>query len=175
MSNSKLFNMFEAAATASKNAAKAHEVLLDRAADLLKTDISVADISRDGRFLAMFQEATAKVVLTAKELPVYLDTSLATSQRVKTDDGKVKQIKTERGRYEAKVNAAIKRVRDAMKAVANDGATRGAKTNRTPTEVFIAEVENRIAQLAKPDASDKFDFDPVVARGHLVALIKAIC
>ena len=174
MSNSKLFNMFEAAAKAGAGLEKAKASLTDRAVDLLKTDVSIADISRDGRFLAMFQEATAKAILTPTQLAVYSDDTLATSQRVKGDDGKVTQIKTERGKLQDRVNSAIRNVRNAMKAVSDGGAARGTKAKATPTEAFIKAVDGYINRLAKSDASDTFDFDPIVARQHLVALIKAI-
>lgn len=175
MSNSKLFNMFEAAAKAGAGLEKAKASLTDRAVELLKTDVSVADISRDGRFLAMFQEATAKAILTPAQLAVYSDDTLATSQRVKGDDGTVKQIKTARGKLQDRVNSAIRNVRNAMKAVSDGGAARGTKTKSTPTEAFFKVIDAYVKRLSKTEeASDTFDFDPIVAKKHLVAMLKEL-
>lgn len=174
MSNSKLFNLFEAAAKAGANVDKAKRSLSTRAADLISEGVSVADLKGDGRHFEMMQDATARAILTSAEFAIYSNVELAAKQRVKGDDGKVRQVNTAKGKLVDRVNSAIRNVRDAMKVVLAGDAPRGTKEKATPTEAFVKAIDGYIERLAKPEASDTFDFDPVVARQHLVALIKAI-
>lgn len=51
---------------------------------------------------------------------------------------------------------------------------REVKAKATATEKFFNVIDDYVKRLAEHDASDTFDFDPVVARQHLVALMAAI-
>ena len=165
---------FEAAAKAGVNATKAQDTLDARASDLLKVNVASADIGRDGVHLAEFQDVTARVALTAAELAVYADTSLASKIRTKAPDGKVKQVNTPRGKLVDRVNSIVKRVRDAMARIEKEGVTRGPKEKSTPTQAFFKAIDGYVERFAKTDASDAFEFDPTVARAALVAMLKTL-
>lgn len=165
---------FEAAAKAGVNATKAQDTLDAKAQDMLKAGIASTGIARDGEHLAEFQEVTARVALTAAELAVYSDTSLAAKIRTKAPDGKVKQVNTPRGKLVDRVNSIVKRVRDAMARIEKEGVTRGPKEKSTPTQAFFRVIDGYVERFAPDDASDTFDFDPVVARAALVAMLKTL-
>ena len=174
MTKINLTAMFEAAAKAGVNATKAQDTLDARASDMLKAGITSTGIARDGEHLAAFQDVTARVALTAAELAVYSDTSLASKIRTKTPDGKVTQVNTPRGKLVDRVNSIVKRVRDAMARIEKEGVTRGPKEKSTPTQAFFKAIDGYVERFAKDDASDTFDFDPVVARAALVAMLKTL-
>jgi hypothetical protein len=161
--------LFSDAAKASANLERGKNSLASAASALIEAGISVADISRDGVYLAEFQRITAEIVLTSKQFATWSDTELAIKVRV---DGK--QVNTERGKLVDRVNSLIRNVRNAMKRAEekpSNGA--GAKKN-TPTGSFLKVVDDYIARFSKDDASNKFNFDPKVARKHLVAMLKDI-
>ena len=162
-------NLFSDAAKASAKLESATRSLDASAAALADAGVGIADISRDGVHLADFQRITAETALTEKQFATWADTDLAMKIRV---DGK--QVNTERGKLVDRVNSLIRNVRNAMKRAEekpSNGA--GAKKN-TPTESFLKVVDDYIARFSKDDASDKFDFDPKVARKHLVAMLKDV-
>jgi hypothetical protein len=59
-------------------------------------------------------------------------------------------------------------------AMAKPKEKRGAKEKTTPTQAFFKQIDAYVERLAKDDASDKFEFDPVVARAALVAMLKTL-
>ena len=132
---------------------------------LIDEGVTVNDISKGGRYLAAFMEGVAAAALTEKKFAIWADASLATKA-----GGKL----TERGTLQTRVSSRASKVRAAFKALAEPGGKRGARgKNASPTEVFFKRMDEFIARFAKDDASDKFDFDPALARQRLVALGKS--
>ena len=133
---------------------------------LIQEGVGTADISKGGRYLAAFMEGVASAVLTEKQLKVWDDTSLAT---------RAGGQHTERGQLMTRVSSRASKVRAAFKALAEEPADRGARgQNSSPTQTFFKVIDKYVERFAKEDASDKFDFDPKLARQRLVALVKEL-
>ena len=117
-----------------------------------------------GKYYPDLKDAVARAYLTPKQYAIYSNKELSQAEG------------TERGKHVRNVGSSTSKVRDAiLKAMAEPGGKRGARgKNASPTESFFKTIDNYIARFAKDDASDKFDFDPRLAREHLVALVKAM-
>lgn len=124
----------------------------------------VADIKGGGKYYADLSDAVAQAYLTPRQYGIWADTSLATSN---------KGAKTERGKLMQAVSPRVSKVRDAIVKALDIQKSGGATGKRkTPTESFFAKVDAMVKQLSSDKASDTFDFDPVLARKHLVTMVK---
>ena len=133
-------------------------------APLVKLDIKPEDLKGSGAYYADLKDATAQAYLTPAKYKIFADESLA--QRTKGE-------LTERGTIIAGVSSNVDKVRKAIiTAMAAPKEKRGAKEKTTPTQAFFKQIDAYVERLAKDDASDKFEFDPVVARAALVAMLK---
>lgn len=161
-----------AKAAAGVDAAKA--TLLDRAADLIASDVTPARISREGDLLATFQDVTAAAILSKADLAIWADTSLAMKLSSKGADGKRKQANTPRGLLVDRVNSAIRNIRKAMEEILANPASRGTKEKSTPTEAFFKVIDGYVERFGKSDASDVFDFDCITAKAALVKMLSQL-
>jgi hypothetical protein len=74
-----------------------------------------------------------------------------------------------------KVSPNVDKVRKAIvAAMAAPKEKRGTKEKTTATQGFFKVMDGYVERLAKHDASDKFDFDPLMARAALVAMLKQL-
>ena len=157
---------------------------LDKSAlELIKSGFKPEFIAAGGSHLGWMQERVARATLTEKQFKVWANVELASSFK----KGK-KTVKTERGNLIDRVNGRIRRIRESMKRVANpeEAGSAGSETKKsgagagaggrksTPTETFFKALDGYVQRFAKDDASDKFQFDPRLARERLVALIKEL-
>jgi hypothetical protein len=135
-------------------------------APLIKLDVKPDDLKGSGAYYADLKDATAQAYLTPAQYKIYADTSLAQ---------KANGQPTERGTIIMGLSSKVSKVRDAIvKTMALPKEKRGKVEKATPTEGFFKAVDGYVERFAKPDASDKFDFDPVFARAALVALLKQL-
>ena len=133
-------------------------------APLVKLDVAPADLKGGGKYHADLKDGVAQTYLTPAQYKVFADTTLAI---------KVKGELTPRGKLQTKVSSNVDKVRAAiLREMALPKEKRGKVEKATPTEVFFKTINTLVERFAKPDASDKFDFDPVVARAALVAMLK---
>ena len=124
----------------------------------------VADIKGGGKYYADLADAVAQAYLTPAKYKIWADTSLATSN---------KGDKTERGKLMQAVSPRVAKVRDAIVKALDIQKSGGATGKRkTPTESFFAKIDAMVKQLSNDKASATFEFDPILARKHLVAMIK---
>ena len=170
----------DAAIAAALSAEKVEGRLDKSALELIKSGFKPDFISQGGSHLAWMQERVARATLTEKQFATWANVELAASFK---KDGK--NVKTDRGNLVDKVNSRIRRIREAMKRVTNP-ASAGSETKKsgagagaggrksTPTESFFKALDGYIQRFAKEDASDKFAFDPRLAREKLVALVKEL-
>ena len=170
-----------AAVKAAIAAGKADATLTDRARDLRDAGFKSADIAGKGQHFGDFQRLVAETALTSKQLATWSNTELASKVRDKSG----KQTNTARGLLVDRVNSIVKRVRDRLAKLENEPAdaskgkakgksTGAGKAKRSSTEVFFATIDDYIKKFGGDDASDKFDFDPKIARAALVKLIKEL-
>ena len=135
-------------------------------APLVKLDVLPDDMKGGGKYHADLKDGVAQAYLTPAEYKVFNDTSLSI---------KVKGELTPRGTLQTRVSSNVDKVRKAIiAAMALPKEKRGKVEKATPTEGFFKAIDGYVERLAKPDASDKFDFDPVVARAALVAMLKTL-
>ena len=135
-------------------------------APLVKMDVLPDDLKGGGKYHADLKDATAQAYLTPAQYKVFADTSLAT---------RTKGELTPRGELKAAMSSKVAKVRAGiLAAMALPKEKRGKVEKGTPTAVFFAAIDGYVERFAKPDASDKFDFDPVFARAALVALLKQL-
>jgi hypothetical protein len=156
---------------------RADTSLSARTQDLRDAGFKAEDISGKGQHFAAFQRLTAETILTAKQLETWGNVELTSKIR---KDGK--QVNTARGHLVDRVNSVIRRVRDRLAkleaAPASEGKGKGKSSNgagkakRSSTQVFFDTLDKYVAEFAKDTAPEKFEFDPKLARKHLVALIK---
>jgi len=133
---------------------------------LVKLDMTKDDLKGSGKYFADLKEGVALAYLTPAQYTIFSDTSLAQKA-----NGEL----TERGTIMAGVASNIAKVRTKIiEAMAMPKEKRGKVEKATPTEGFFKTLDGYVERLAKPDASDKFDFDPVFARAALVALLKQL-
>lgn len=170
-----------AAIKAAESSSRADATLTERARDMFDAGFKSSDIAGKGQHFTAFQSLTAETILTPKQFETWGNAELASKVR---KDGK--QVNTARGLLVDRVNSVIKRVRDRLAklesapADASGKANGAAKANgagkakRSSTDVFFATIDDYIKKFAQDGASDKFDFDPKLARDHLVALIKEL-
>ena len=131
---------------------------------LVKLNITPDDIKGTGKYYADLKDAVARAYLTPKQYAIYSNKELSQAEG------------TERGKHVRNVGSSTSKVRDAiLKAMANPAGKRGARgKNKTPTEAFFESMVKYVDRFSKEDASDKFDFDPKLARQRLVALVKEL-
>jgi hypothetical protein len=135
-------------------------------APLVALNVGKADLVGGGAYYADLLDATAQAYLTPAQYKVFADTSLAT---------RTKGELTPRGELKAAMSSKVAKVRAGiLAAMALPKEKRGKVEKGTPTAVFFAAIDGYVERFAKPDASDKFDFDPVFARAALVALLKQL-
>jgi hypothetical protein len=133
---------------------------------LIKLNVTPDDLKGSGAYYADLKDATAQAYLTPAQYKTFTDTSLSI---------RVKGELTERGTIIAGVASNVDKVRKAIiAAMALPKEKRGKVEKATPTEGFFKAIDGYVERFAKPDASDKFDFDPVFARAALVALLKQL-
>lgn len=133
-------------------------------APLVKLDVAPADLKGGGKYHEDLKSGVAQAYLTPAQYKVFADTTLAI---------KVKGELTPRGKLQTKVSSNVDKVRKAIvAAMALPAEKRGKVEKATPTQVFFKTIDQMVERFAKPDASDKFEFDPVVARAALVAMLK---
>lgn len=164
---------------AAVSADRADSTLTDKARDMRDAGFKAEDIAGKGQHFAAFQKLTAETALTAQQHATWSNTELAIKVR---KDGK--QLNTPRGLLVDRVNSIIKRVRDRLAKLdaepASEGKAKGAgnkgagKAKRSSADVFFATVDDYIKKFSADDASDKFEFDTKLARGHLVAMLKEL-
>jgi hypothetical protein len=159
--NDAAINAIKAAVSADKATAK-----LDNAvATLRDAGITSDDISKDGKHLTDFQHLCAETSLNAKQFATWSDDSLAQG---KTINGK--RVDTERGKLVKRVNSIVARIRAKLK----EPVKKGTRATKSPTEKFFNTLDDYIKRFAAGDASDKFDFDPTIARAAFVDLAKKL-
>jgi hypothetical protein len=135
-------------------------------APLVKMDVLPDDLKGGGKYHADLKDGVAQAYLTPAQYKVFADTTLAT---------RIKGELTPRGTLQQKVSPNVDKVRKAIvAAMALPKEKRGKVEKNTPTQVFFKTIDTMVERFAKPDASDKFDFDPVVARAALVAMLKTL-
>jgi hypothetical protein len=135
-------------------------------APLVELKVGKADLVGGGAYYADLLDATAQAYFTPAQYKTFTDTSLSI---------RVKGELTERGKLVTGMSSKVSKVRDAIvKAMALPKEKRGKVEKATPTEGFFKAIDGYVERFAKPDASDKFDFDPVFARATLVALLKQL-
>lgn len=150
---------------AAVSADRADNTLTKRVDALRKSGVSADDIKGGGRLFADFQRITAETALTAAQFATWSDESLAQGKTIKG-----KRVDTERGKLVKRINSIVARVRAKLKVPTKKGAT----AKRSATDVFFDTVDKYVKAFAQDGASDKFDFDPTIARAALVKLIKEI-
>lgn len=162
---------------AADSAGRADATLTERAQDMREAGFKAEDIAGKGQHFAAFQRLTAETILTAKQFETWGNAELAS--KIRKDD---KQVNTARGLLVDRVNSVIKRVRDRLakleetpaetdgkgKAASGKGA---GKARRSSTQVFFDTLDGYIKAFAKDDASDKFEFDPKLARELIAAML----
>lgn len=154
-------NAIKAALSADKATAK-----LDGAvATLRDSGITSDDISNGGKYLSDFQRLCAETSLNSRQFAKWSDDSLAQG---KTINGK--RVDTERGKLVKRVNSIVARIRAKLK----EPAKKGKRTTKSPTQKFFGTLDEYIKRFAADDASDKFDFDPTIARAAFVELAKKL-
>lgn len=159
--NDAAIDAIKAAVSADKATAK-----LDNAvATLRDAGIASDDISKDGKHLTDFQRLCAETSLNAKQFATWSDDSLAQG---KTINGK--RVDTERGKLVKRVNSIVARIRAKLK----EPVKKGTRATKSPTEKFFNTLDDYIKRFAADDASDKFDFDPTIARAAFVDLAKQL-
>ena len=130
---------------------------------LVEMNIGKADLMGSGAYYADLKDAVAQAYLTPAQYKIFADESLAQ---------KSKGELTERGTIVAGVASNVAKVRAGiLAAMALPAEKRGKVEKGTPTEVFFKQIDGYVERFAKPDASDKFDFDCVTARAALVAML----
>jgi len=135
-------------------------------APLTKLEVQPDDLKGGGKYHADLKDGVAQAYLTAAQYKVFADTTLAT---------RIKGELTPRGTLQQKVSPNVDKVRKAIiAAMALPKEKRGKVEKATPTQGFFKAIDGYVERLAKPDASDKFDFDPVFARAALVAMLKQL-
>ena len=160
-------NPARAAFLAIANEVKGHGGRMSKlVAPLVKLDVLPDDLKGGGKYHDDLKQAVAQAYLTPAQYKLFCDTSLSI---------KVKGELTERGALLPKVSSNVDKVRKAIiAALALPKEKRGKVEKATPTEGFFKAIDGYVERFAKPDASDKFDFDPVVARAALVAMLKTL-
>lgn len=159
--NNAAINAIKAAVSADKATSK----LDDAVATLRDSGITSDDISNGGKYLSDFQRLCAETSLNAKQFATWSDDSLAQG---KTINGK--RVDTERGKLVKRVNSIVARIRAKLK----EPVKKGTRATKSPTEKFFAIMDDYIKRFAADDASDKFDFDPTIARAAFVDLAKKL-
>lgn len=133
---------------------------------LVKLDVLPDDLKGGGKYHADLKDGVAQAYLTPAQYKVFADTTLAT---------RIKGELTPRGTLQQKVSPNVDKVRKAIiAAMALPKEKRGKVEKATPTQGFFKAIDGYVERLAKPDASDKFEFDPTVARAALVAMLKQL-
>lgn len=155
---------FDRAIKAGASLGKAESAFAIRVADLREAGFTAGDLKGEGQFFTWAQRRTAELTLNKAQFATWADESLA--QGV-TKNGK--RVDTERGKLVKRVNASLARIRKALAAAPEK---RGAAERATPTESFFNQIDKLVKRLSGDKASDTFDFDPILARKHLVAMIK---
>ena len=160
-------NPARAAFLAIASEVKGHGNRMDKlVAPLVKLDMLPDDLKGGGKYHADLKDGVAQTYLTPAQYKVFSDTTLAI---------KIKGELTPRGTLQTKVSSNVDKVRKAiLVAMAKPKEKRGAKEKTTPTQAFFKQIDAYVERLAKDDASDKFEFDPVVARAALVAMLKTL-
>jgi hypothetical protein len=170
----------DTAIAAAVSAERAEGKLDKAAAELIESGFKPDFIAQGGSHLAWMQERVARATLSEKQYATWANVELASSFK---KEGK--NVKTERGGLIDRVNGRIRRIREAMKRVsdpAESGSSGSSGSNKkgaggrksTPSESFFKALDSYIQRFAKDDASDKFSFDPRLARERLVALVKEL-
>ena len=130
---------------------------------LAEIGMTRADISRDGKYYDELKDAVARVYLTPAQYKVFADKTLTQAEG------------SPRRELAGRVSSSVGKVRDAILKAMEAPAARGARgKNKTPTEAFFDSLVKYVDRFSKEDASDKFDFDPKLARQRLVALVKEL-
>lgn len=158
-------NPARAAFVAIASEVKGHGGRMDKlVAPLVKLDMLPDDLKGGGKYHADLKDAVAQAYLTPAQYKLFNDDTLSI---------KIKGELTARGKLQPKVSSNVDKVRKAiLTAMAKPKEKRGVKEKTTPTQKFFKEMDAYVERFAKNDASDKFEFDPVVARTALVAMIK---
>jgi hypothetical protein len=132
-------------------------------APLVKLDLTAADIKGGGKYYADLKDGVAQAYLTPAQYKVFCDKTLSQAEG------------TPRGKYVRDVGSSTTKVRAAiLREMAKPKEKRGKVEKTTPTQAFFKQIDAYVERLAKDDASDKFEFDPVVARAALVAMLKTL-
>ena len=133
---------------------------------LVELKIGKAELIGGGAYYADLLDATAQAYLTPAQYKTFSDTALATRS---------KGALTERGELKAAMSSKVSKVRAGiLAAMALPAEKRGKVEKGSPPAVFFKQIDGYVERFAKPDASDKFDFDTTFARAALVALLKQL-
>jgi len=151
--------------------AKAHRSHKERMAKLVKpladAKVSAADLKPGGLYYDMLIDGVAQAYLSPTEYKIWADTSLATS---------VKGEKTERGKLQPRVTSNVSKVRNAiLEACGLTGKKKKeSSAPRTATQIFFDTMDEFAVKLSADDASDKYEFDPRLARDAIIAMVKTL-